>query len=69
MDELKKCPFCKHTSLFGTYPKDRQSVAECLWNVLLNDLYEIARDTEDHKEIWALDHRVRNFIRATRVKE
>lgn len=69
MDELKKCPFCKHTSLLKTYPKDRQCVAECLWNVLLNDLYEMARDREDHMEIWALDRRIRNFIRETRMKE
>lgn len=69
MTELKSCPFCKHTTLLELYSKDRQRVAEYLWNVLLNDLYEIARDTEDHKEIFVLDRRVRNFIRATRVKE
>lgn len=69
MTELKTCPFCKHTTLLELYPNDRQRVAECIWDVLLNDLYEIAKDTEDHKEIWALDHRVRKFIRSTRVKE
>lgn len=63
------CPFCKHTTLLELYPNDRQRVAEYLWNVLLNDLYEIAKDTEDHKDILVLDRRVRNFIRATRVKE
>ena len=67
--DSKPCPFCEHTALLELYSKDRQRVAECLWNVLLNDLYEIARDTEDHKEIWVLDHRVREFIRATRVKK
>lgn len=66
--ELKPCPFCKHTTLLELYSKDRQRVAEYLWDVLLNDLYEIAQDTEDVKEIWVLDHRVRNFIRKTRVK-
>lgn len=69
MTELKSCPFCKHTTLLELYSKDRQRVAEYLWEVLLNDLYEIAQDTEDDKEIWVLNHRVRNFIRKTRVKE
>ena len=68
-EELKPCPFCMHTTLLEIYSRDRQRVAECLWDVLLNDLYEIAQDTEDHKEIWVLDHRVRQFIRTTRFKE
>ena len=67
--ESESCPFCKHTTLLELYPKDRQRVAEYLWDVLLNDLCEIARDIEDHKEIWVLDRRIREFIRATRVKE
>lgn len=43
-----------------------QTIAEYRWNVLMNDLLEMAKDTEDHKEILAIDRRVRNFIKATR---
>ena len=69
MTELKSCPFCKHTHLLELWPKDPQRVAEELWDVLLADLYELAKDDEDNKEIQVLDHRIRKFIRATRVKE
>ena len=69
MTELKQCPFCKHTHLLKLWPEDPQRVTEELWGVLLADLYELAKDDEDNKEIWVLDHRIRTFIRSTRVKE
>jgi len=64
----KECPFCKHTYYLEIWPDEPELVAEKMWGVLEEDLYKMIKDDDDLKEVWALDHRIRNLIRKQRIK-
>lgn len=68
MSELKPCPFCKHTYYLEIWPDEPELVAEKMWGMLEEDLYKMIKDDDDLKEVWALDHRIRNLIRKQRIK-
>lgn len=66
--DLLPCPFCKHTYYLEIWPDEPELVAEKMWGMLEEDLYKMIKDDDDLKEIWAIDHRIRNLIRKQRTK-